>query len=175
MGVVFCLSDWKLLEPRESLPLSPASSLSHSGVRGGGLGLHIHLQWQTLDTVSSWRPLPPPACLQVQCAFSKADVLAGKVLLEGCPEAPTLDSDAGAAGHLPHGVLSQTGVGAIVLREGVLDVELGHASLAGGAGVLDGLSWGGKHSRAQAREQLAEGWEAAAVMMLGFPTLAQAH
>ena len=137
--------------------------------------MHIHLQWQTLDTVSSWRPLPPPACLQVQCAFSKADVLAGKVLLEGCPEAPTLDSDAGAAGHLPHGVLSQTGVGAIILREGVLDVELGHASLAGGAGVLDGLSWGGKHSRAQAREQLAEGWEAAAVMMLGFPTLAQAH
>ena len=50
MGVVFCLSDWKLLEPRESLPLSPASSLSHSGVRGGGLGLHIHLQWQTLDS-----------------------------------------------------------------------------------------------------------------------------
>ena len=78
---------------------------------------------------------------------------------EGCPEAPTLDSDAGAAGHLPHGVLSQTGVGAIILWEGVLDVELGHASLAGGVGILDGLSWGEKHRRAQAREQLAEGWE----------------
>ena len=121
--------------------------------------MHVCLRWQTLDTVSSWRPLPPPACLQMRCPFSKADVLAGKVFLEGCPEAPTLDSDAGAAGHLPCGVLSQTGVGAIILWEGVLDVELGHASLAGGVGVLDGLSWGGKHRRAQAREKPAEGWE----------------
>lgn len=105
---------------------------------------------------------------------------AGKVLLEGCPEAPTLDSDAGAAGHLPRGVLGQTGVGAIVLWEGVLDVELGHASLAGGAGILDGLSWGGKHRRAQARGQPAEGWESCPQQggcchEAGVPHLAQAH
>lgn len=60
-----------------------------------------------------------------------------------------MDSDPGAAGHLPQGVLGQTGVGAIVLWQGVLDVELGHASLAGRVSVLDGLLCGGKHRKAQ--------------------------
>lgn len=51
-----------------------------------------------------------------------------------------MDSDPGAAGHLPQGILSQAGVGAMVLWQGILDVELSHASLAGGVSVLDGLS-----------------------------------
>lgn len=58
-------------------------------------------------------------------------------------DAPTIDSDPGAAGHLPQGVLSQAGVDAVVLRQGVLDVELSHASLTGGVRVLDGLLCGG--------------------------------
>lgn len=83
------------------------------------------------------------ACLQVQCLFSKADVFA---------KAPTVDSDPGAAGHLPQGVLSQTGVDAIVLWQGILDVELCHASRTGRVSILDGLLCGGKHSKTQARE-----------------------
>lgn len=51
-----------------------------------------------------------------------------------------MDGDPGAAGHLPQGILSQAGVGAMVLWQGILDVELSHASLAGGVSVLDGLS-----------------------------------
>lgn len=62
-----------------------------------------------------------------------------------------MDSDPGAAGHLPHGVLGQTGVGAVIFRQGVLDVQLGHTSLAGGVSVLDGLLCGGKHRKAQAK------------------------
>lgn len=54
-----------------------------------------------------------------------------------------MDSDPGAAGRLPQGVLSQAGVGAVVLRQGILDVELSHASLTGGVRVLDGLLCGG--------------------------------
>lgn len=61
-----------------------------------------------------------------------------------------MDSDPGTAGHLPHGVLGQTGVDAIIFRQGVLDVELGHASLTGGVSILDGLLCGGKHRKAQA-------------------------
>lgn len=54
-----------------------------------------------------------------------------------------MDSDPGAAGRLPQGVLRQAGVGAVVLRQGVLDVELSHAGLTGGVRVLDGLLCGG--------------------------------
>lgn len=79
------------------------------------------------------------------------------MLLQRCPGVPTMDSDPGAAGHPPQGVLGQTGIGAVVLREGILDVELGNAGLAGGAGVLDGLPCGGKCSKAQAREPLVVG------------------
>lgn len=61
-----------------------------------------------------------------------------------------MDSDPGAAGHLSQGVLCQTGVGAIVFRQGVLDMELSHASLADGVSVLDVLPCGGKHGKAQA-------------------------
>lgn len=68
-----------------------------------------------------------------------------------------MDSDPGAAGHLPQGVLGQTGVDAIVLRQGVLDVELGHAGLTGGVSVLDGLLCGGKHRKAQAKGFPVEG------------------
>lgn len=62
-----------------------------------------------------------------------------------CLKDPTLDSDPGAAGHLPQGVLSQTGVGATVLWQGILDVELGCASLTDGVSKLDGLPCRGKH------------------------------
>ena len=91
-----------------------------------------------------------------------------------------MDSDPGAAGHLPQGVLGQTGVGAIVLWEGILDVELSHASLAGGVSILDGLPWGGKHSKAQAGSAQGQGVSpvlsrAAVVMTLTFPMLAQPH
>lgn len=56
-----------------------------------------------------------------------------------------MDSDPGAAGHLPQGVLSQTRVGAVVLRQGVLDVKLSYASRACGVGVPNGLPCGRKH------------------------------
>lgn len=104
---------------------------------------------------------------------------AGKGVSRGLPRGPTLDSDAGAAGHLPRGVLGQTGVGAIVLWEwGVLDVELGHASLAGGAWaywmgcVLGGEAQGGlvlwAAGRGGGSPVLSR---VVAVMKLGFPTL----
>lgn len=96
--------------------------------------MNVPLPWQTLVTVDSWRPSPLPACAQVQGPLSKTGVFA---------EAPTMDSDPGAAGRPPQGVLSQAGVGAVVLRQGVLDVELNHASLTGGVRVLHGLLCGG--------------------------------
>lgn len=91
-----------------------------------------------------------------------------------------MDSDSGAAGHLSQGILSHTGVGAVVLRQGVLDVELSHASLAGGVSILDGLLCGGKHSQAQARGHWWWGaspvlsW-AAGVMTLMHTMLPQIH
>ena len=90
-------------------------------------------------SISCDRPLLP-ACCQVQCPFPEADVFV---------EAPTMDSDLGTAGHLPQRVLGQTGVGAVVLRQGILDVERSHASLTGGVSILDGLPCGGKHRKAQ--------------------------
>lgn len=60
---------------------------------------------------------------------------------------PTLDGDPGAAGHLPQGILSQTGVGPAVLWQGILDVELSHASLTDGVSKLDGPPCRGKHRR----------------------------
>ena len=67
-----------------------------------------------------------------------------------CWKDPTLDGDRGAAGHLPQGILSQAGVGATVLGQGILDVELGHACFTDGVRKLDGLPCRGKH-RTQAR------------------------
>lgn len=91
-----------------------------------------------------------------------------------------MDSDPGAAGHLPQGVLGQTGVGALVLWEGILDVELSHASLAGGVSILDGLPCGGKHRKAQAGSTQWQGVSpvlsrAAVVMTAMFPIPAQPH
>lgn len=68
-----------------------------------------------------------------------------------------MDSDPGARGHPPPGILCQTGVGAVVLRQGILDAELSHASLAGGVSIPDGLLCGGKHRKAQAREHSVVG------------------
>lgn len=113
--------------------------------------------------------ISPPAFLQVQCPFTKAGVFA---------EVPTMDSDPGAAGCLSQGILSQTRVGAIVLRQSVLDVELRHPGVAGGVSILDGLLCGGKHSKAQAGEHC--GWAcepfistAAVVLMLMLTVLPQ--
>lgn len=89
---------------------------------------------------------------------------------------PTLDSDRGTAGHLPQGILSQAGVGATILWQGILDVKLGHACLTDGVSKLDGLSCRGKHRRAQARSTWWWGTSSdpswATVMTLG---LAQIH
>lgn len=71
--------------------------------------------------------------------------------LATCLKDPTLDGDCGAAGHLPKGILSQAGVGATVLWQGILDVEFGHACLTDGVSKLDGLPCRGKHRGAQGR------------------------
>lgn len=91
-----------------------------------------------------------------------------------------MDSDLGAAGHLPQRVLGQTGVGAVVLRQRVLDVERSQASLAGGARILDGLPCGGKHRKAQPAGpgggDLSPGpSKAAAVATLMLTVVAQIH
>lgn len=91
-----------------------------------------------------------------------------------------MDGDPGAAGHLPQGILSQAGVGAMVLWQGILDVELSHASLAGGVSILDGLSCGGSTGRFRpgstgSRDGSPVLIRAAAVMMLRLVMLAQIH
>lgn len=92
-----------------------------------------------------------------------------------------MDGDPGAAGHLPQGILSQAGVGAMVLWQGILDVELSHASLAGGVSVLDGLSCGGSTGRFRPGSTGSRHGSspilirAAAVMMLRLVMLAQIH
>lgn len=111
----------------------------------------FHLEFGSLDL--GWQSYGLIKTFFLQCR----QVSVGEMHLATCLKDPTLDRDRGTAGHLPQGILSQAGVGATVLGQGILDVELGLAGLTDGSSKLDGLPCRGKHRKGSDQEHMVVG------------------